>query len=36
MLKNSGKNKLIPEIVENGKSNILKYDPYFKHAKSEN
>ena len=29
-------NKLIPEIVTNGKTNILKYDSYFKHAKYEN
>jgi hypothetical protein len=36
MLKNSAKNKLIPEIVEDGKTNILKYDSYFKHPKSKN
>jgi len=36
MLKNSAKNNLIPEIVESGKTNILKYDSYFIHAKSEN
>ena len=35
MLKNSAKNNLIPEIVESGKANIMKYDSYFIHAKSE-
>jgi hypothetical protein len=36
MIKNSTKNDLIPEIVESGKTNILKYDSYFIHTKSEN
>ncbi|PJE45184.1 MAG: hypothetical protein CUR32_01280 [Flavobacterium sp.] len=36
ILKSSAKNNLIPEIVESGKTNILKYDSYFIHAKSEN
>lgn len=36
MLKNSEKNKSIPEVVESGKTKILKYDSYFIHAKSDN
>ena len=36
MLKNSAKNNLIPEVVESGKTKILKYDSYFIYAKSEN
>lgn len=36
MLKNSSDNSLIPEIIESGKTNILKNDAYFVHTKSEN
>jgi len=36
MLKNSSKNNLIQKNVESGKTNIMKYDSYFIHAKSEN
>ena len=36
VLKNSKKNKLIPEVVESGKTKILKYESYFIHAKSDN
>lgn len=35
-LKNSSKNSYIPEIVESGKTNIMKYESYFIHAKSDN
>lgn len=36
ILKNIKKNKLIPQIVESGKTELMKYDSYFLHAKSEN
>jgi len=36
ILKSIKKNKLIPQIVESGKTEIMNYDSYFLHAKSEN
>lgn len=36
VLKNMKKNKLIPQIVESGKTELMNYDSYFLHSKSEN
>lgn len=36
LLKNIKKNKLIPQIVESGRTELMNYDSYFLHAKSEN